>query len=105
MLEVRYEWNFPSWAVRSKPPATGMSRSYLEPNSKCMQKTGREVYLYWRFFQSIAFRKTPQQISMQFSINKGAIEKNHTPEQHAKAHPITFRDTVFSSSGKSGFWV
>ena len=42
---------------------------------------------------------------MQFSINKGAIEKNHTPEQHAKAHPITFRDTVFSSSGKSGFWV
>ena len=27
---------------------------------------------------------------------KGAIEKNHTPEQHAKAHPITFRDTVLS---------
>ena len=41
MLEVRYEWNFPIWAVRRKPTATGIlhpPRSYLDPNSGSLQK-------------------------------------------------------------------
>ena len=41
MLEVRYEWSFPSWAVRIKPTAKGIphsSRSYLDPNSSSLQK-------------------------------------------------------------------
>ena len=39
VLEVRYEWNCCSWAVPSKPAATGMSRSYLDPNRGPLQKT------------------------------------------------------------------
>jgi hypothetical protein len=38
VLEVRYEWNYCFWAVRSKPVATGMSRSYLDPNRGSLQK-------------------------------------------------------------------
>jgi hypothetical protein len=45
---VRYEWNFCSWAVRSKPTATGIPHqphSYLEPNRGSLQKPvgGRSV--------------------------------------------------------------
>jgi hypothetical protein len=38
VLEVRHEWSFCSWAVRSKPAATGMPHSYLDPNRGSMQK-------------------------------------------------------------------
>jgi hypothetical protein len=39
VLEVRYEWSFCSWAVRSKTATTGMQHSYLDPNRNRMQKT------------------------------------------------------------------
>jgi len=38
VLEERYEWSFRSWAVRSKPTATGMPDSYLQPNRNSLQK-------------------------------------------------------------------
>jgi len=41
VLEVRYEWSFCSWAVRSKPAATCIPHSYLDPNSGSLQKTYR----------------------------------------------------------------
>jgi hypothetical protein len=45
VLEVRYEWSFCSWAVRSKPAATCIPHSYLDPNSGSLQKPvgGRSV--------------------------------------------------------------
>ena len=38
VLGVRYELSLQFWAVRSKPAATGMVHSYLEPNRNSMQK-------------------------------------------------------------------
>jgi hypothetical protein len=39
VLEVRYEWSLSSWAIRSKPVATGITQSYVEPIRNSLQKT------------------------------------------------------------------
>jgi hypothetical protein len=87
VLEVRYEWSFCSWAVRSKPVATGMSHSYLDPNRGSLQKPigGRSVL---PLFHAISMLKTtdanaPAETHA-VSIYKGAIEKNRNRQQKTK---------------------
>jgi hypothetical protein len=76
VLEVRYGWSFCFWAVRSKPAATGMPRSYLDPNRGSLQKPVGGRSLLPQKYASSMQKTAGNQKSMQFSIYKGAIEKN-----------------------------
>jgi hypothetical protein len=37
-MEVKHELSQQTWSVRSKPAATGMTQSYVDPNNQCIQK-------------------------------------------------------------------
>jgi hypothetical protein len=96
VLEVRYEWNFCSWAVLSKPAATGIPhspQSYLEPNRNSLQKPVGSLHQTKHKFTAIC------------SIYKGAIDKNHNKQQQ------TAKDTTTKSYRKrkqkitAGCWL
>ena len=67
-MGVRYELSQQSWAVRSKPAATGRVHSYLESNSQSLQKTYRGGRSVLAGFQRKSFRPS----------NKGGIDAEST---------------------------
>jgi hypothetical protein len=106
VLEVRYEWSFCSWAVRSKPTATDIPHpphSYLNPNRGSLQKpVGGRVVLPQKHAKSM--QKTPATYLKPNSQSLQKTRRGVYPTQHQfNATYSIYRGAIDCSERNRGY--